>query len=175
MTLYALNDVAPQVPDDGDIWVAPNAQVIGAVTLESGVGVWFGAVLRGDNEPIIIGEGSNIQENTVAHTDMGYPVTIGKNCTIGHSAIIHGCTVGDNSLIGMGATVLTGAVIGKNCLIGAGALVTEGKVIPDGSLVVGMPAKVIRSLDVDAIEGLKQSALHYQDNMRRFRDGLTEV
>jgi len=175
MTLYALNDVAPQVPDDGDFWVAPNAQVIGAVTLESGVGVWFGVVLRGDNEPIIIGEGSNIQENTVAHTDMGYPVTIGKNCTIGHSAIIHGCTVGDNSLIGMGATVLTGAVIGKNCLIGAGALVTEGKVIPDGSLVVGMPAKVIRSLDVDAIEGLKQSALHYQDNMRRFRDGLTEV
>lgn len=175
MTLYALNDVAPQVPDDGDFWVAPNAQVIGAVTVESGVGVWFGAVLRGDNEPIIIGEGSNIQENTVAHTDMGYPVTIGKNCTIGHSAIIHGCTIGDNSLIGMGATVLTGAVIGKNCLIGAGALVTEGKVIPDGSLVVGMPAKVIRSLDVDAIEGLKQSALHYQDNMRRFRDGLTEV
>ena len=175
MTLYALDDVAPQVPDDGDFWVAPNAQVIGAVTLESGVGVWFGVVLRGDNEPITIGEGSNIQENTVAHTDMGYPVTIGKNCTIGHSAIIHGCTVGDNSLIGMGATVLTGAVIGKNCLIGAGALVTEGKVIPDGSLVVGMPAKVIRSLDADAIEGLKQSALHYQDNMRRFRDGLTEV
>jgi len=175
MTLYALNDAAPKVPDDGDFWVAPNAQVIGAVTLESGVGVWFGVVLRGDNEPITIGEGSNIQENTVAHTDLGYPVTIGKNCTIGHSAIIHGCTVGDNSLIGMGATVLTGAVIGKNCLIGAGALVTEGKVIPDGSLVVGMPAKVIRSLDVDAIEGLKQSALHYQDNMRRFRDGLTEV
>lgn len=175
MTLYALNDAAPKVPDDGDFWVAPNAQVIGAVTLESGVGVWFGVVLRGDNEPITIGEGSNIQENTVAHTDLGYPVTIGKNCTIGHSAIIHGCTVGDNSLIGMGATVLTGAVIGKNCLIGAGALVTEGKVIPDGSLVVGMPAKVIHSLDVDAIEGLKQSALHYQDNMRRFRDGLTEV
>ena len=175
MTLYALDDVAPQVPDDGDFWVAPNAQVIGAVTLESGVGVWFGVVLRGDNEPITIGEGSNIQENTVAHTDLGYPVTIGKNCTIGHSAIIHGCTVGDNSLIGMGATVLTGAVIGKNCLIGAGALVTEGKVIPDGSLVVGMPAKVIRDLDTEAIEGLKQSALHYQDNMRRFRDGLTEV
>jgi len=175
MTLYALDDVSPQVPDDGDFWVAPNAQVIGAVTLESGVGVWFGVVLRGDNEPITIGEGSNIQENTVAHTDLGYPVTIGKNCTIGHSAIIHGCTVGDNSLIGMGATVLTGAVIGKNCLIGAGALVTEGKVIPDGSLVVGMPAKVIRDLDTEAIEGLKQSALHYQDNMRRFRDGLTEV
>ena len=175
MTLYALDNVAPQVPDDGDFWVAPNAQVIGAVSLESGVGVWFGVVLRGDNEPITIGEGSNVQENTVAHTDMGYPVIVGKNCTIGHSAIIHGCTIGDNSLIGMGATVLTGAVIGKNCLIGAGALVTEGKVIPDGSLVVGMPAKVIRSLDADAIEGLKQSALHYQDNMRRFRDGLVEI
>ncbi len=175
MTLYALDNVAPQVPDDGDFWVAPNAQVIGTVSLESGVGVWFGVVLRGDNEPITIGEGSNVQENTVAHTDMGYPVIVGKNCTIGHSAIIHGCTIGDNSLIGMGATVLTGAVIGKNCLIGAGALVTEGKVIPDGSLVVGMPAKVIRSLDADAIEGLKQSALHYQDNMRRFRDGLVEI
>jgi len=175
MTIYALDGVAPQVPDDGDFWVAPNAQIIGAVTLESGVGVWFGVVLRGDNEPIIVGEGTNIQENTVAHTDMGYPVSVGKNCTIGHSAIIHGCTIGDNSLIGMGATVLNGAVIGKNCLIGAGALVTEGKVIPDGALVVGMPAKVIRGLDAEAIAGLKQSALHYQDNMRRFRDGLTEV
>ena len=175
MTLYALDGVAPTLPADGDFWVAPNAQVMGKVTLESGVGIWFGVVLRGDNDPIIVGEGSNIQENTAIHTDIGYPVTIGKNCTIGHSAIIHGCTIGDNSLIGMGATVLNGAVIGKNCLIGAGALVTEGKIIPDGSLVVGMPAKVIRALDADTIAGLTQSALHYQDNMRRFRDGLKQV
>lgn len=175
MTLYALDGVAPNVPEDGECWVAPNAQVMGDVTLESGVGIWFGVVLRGDNDPITVGEGSNIQENTVIHTDIGYPVTIGKNCTIGHSAVIHGCTIGDNSLIGMGATVLNGAVIGRNCLIGAGALVTEGKVIPDGSLVVGMPAKVIRTLDADAIAGLTQSALHYQDNMRRYRDGLKPV
>jgi carbonic anhydrase/acetyltransferase-like protein (isoleucine patch superfamily) len=175
MTLYALDGVAPTVPDDGEYWVAPNAQVMGKVILESGVGIWFGVVLRGDNDPIFVGEGTNIQENTAIHTDAGYPVTIGKNCTIGHSAIIHGCTIGDNSLIGMGATVLNGAVIGRNCLIGAGALVTEGKVIPDGSLVVGMPAKAIRSLDADTIKGLTQSALHYQDNMRRFRDGLKEI
>ncbi len=175
MTIYALDGIAPKLPGNGDFWVAPNAQVMGKVTLESGVGIWFGAVLRGDNDPITIGEGSNVQENTAIHTDIDYPVNIGNNCTIGHSAIIHGCTIGDNSLIGMGATVLNGAVIGRNCLIGAGALVTEGKVIPDGSLVVGMPAKVIRTLDAETIEGLTQSALHYQDNMRRFRDGLKQV
>lgn len=175
MTLYVLDGVSPDLPEDGDFWVAPNAQLIGAVTLESGVGIWFGVVMRADNDPIIVGAGSNIQDNTVVHTDPGYPAVIGKNCTIGHSAIIHGCTIGDNSLIGMGAKVLTGAVIGRNCLIGAGALVTEGKVIPDGSLVVGMPAKAIRALDKAAIDGLTQSAVHYQENMRRFRDGLLAV
>jgi len=175
MTLYTLDGVAPTVPGDGDFWVAENAQVMGKVVLNSGVGIWFGAVLRGDNDPIVIGEGSNIQDNTVIHTDIGYPVTIGKGCTIGHTAIIHGCTIGDNSLIGMGAKVLDGAVIGNNCLIGAGALVTEGKVIPDGSLVVGMPAKVIRTLDADAIKLLRQSAEHYRENMYRFRGGLKAV
>lgn len=175
MTLYALDDLAPTLPEGGDFWIAPNAQVMGNVIIEAGVGIWFGTVLRGDNEPITIGEGSNVQENSVFHTDPGFPVTIGKNCTIGHNAIIHGCMVGDNSLIGMGATVLSGAQIGKNCLIGAGALVTEGKVIPDGSLVVGMPAKAIRELDEGAIEGLTKSALHYQANMRRFKDGLVEL
>ncbi len=175
MTIYKLNAMAPTLPQDGDFWVAPNAHVIGRVTLESGVGIWFGAVLRGDNDPIVVGHGTNIQENTVVHTDIGCPTIIGNNCTIGHSAIIHGCTIGDNSLIGMGATVLNGAVIGKNCLIGAGALVTEGKVIPDGSLVMGMPAKVIRTLDAAAIEGLTQSALSYQANMRQFREGLQEI
>jgi carbonic anhydrase/acetyltransferase-like protein (isoleucine patch superfamily) len=172
MTLYALDGITPNVPSDNDFWVAPNAQVMGKVTIEAGVGIWFGAVLRGDNELILIGEGSNIQENTVIHTDPNYPATIGENCTIGHSAIIHGCTIGDNSLIGMGATVLNGAVIGKNCLIGAGALVTEGKIIPDGSLVMGMPAKAVRDLSAEAIDGLTSSALRYQSNMRRFRDGL---
>lgn len=175
MSIYALDGVSPDLPEDGDYWVAPNAQVMGNVVIGSGVGIWFGAALRGDNEPITLGAGTNIQENTVIHTDPGYPVNIGVNCTIGHTAIIHGCTIGDNSLIGMGATVLNGAVIGKNCLIGAGALVTEGKVIPDGSLVVGMPAKVVRDLDEAAIVRLTKSALNYQDNMRRFRDGLTEV
>jgi carbonic anhydrase/acetyltransferase-like protein (isoleucine patch superfamily) len=175
MTLYALDGIAPSTPENGDFWVAPNAQVMGKVTIEAGVGIWFGAALRGDNELILVGEGSNIQENTVIHTDPDYPARIGKNCTIGHSAIIHGCTIGDNSLIGMGATVLNGAIIGKNCLIGAGALVTEGKVIPDGSLVMGMPAKAVRELSADAIDGLTQSALRYQANMRRFRDGLKEI
>ncbi len=175
MTLYALDGVKPTTPENGDFWVAPDAQVIGNVHIQEAVGIWFGCALRGDNEPITLGEGSNIQEHTVIHTDPGFPVTIGRNCTIGHKAMIHGCTIGNNSLIGMGATVLNGAIIGENCLIGAGALITEGKVIPDGSMVVGMPGKVIRELDEAAIQRLTVSAMMYQSNMRRFRDGLTEV
>ncbi len=173
MTVYALDGISPDIADDS--WVAPDANVIGAVTLASGVGIWFGATLRGDTEPIVVGEGTNIQENAVLHTDAGFPLTIGRDCTIGHKAMLHGCTIGDESLIGMGATVLNGAVIGKNCLIGACALITEGKEIPDGSLVVGAPAKVIRVLDQTAIEGLRTSAAHYQANMRRFRSGLTKI
>ena len=175
MTLYALGDLKPQLPEDGDFWVAPDANLIGQIIVNSGASVWFGATLRGDNEPIVIGEGSNVQENTVMHTDMGFPLTIGKGCTIGHKAMLHGCTIGDNSLIGMGATVLNGAKIGKNCLIGANALITENKVIPDGSLVMGSPGKVVRQLDDSGIEGLKYSALAYQRNMRRFRDELTAI
>jgi len=170
MTIYALDGIAPSIAEDS--WIAPDANVIGNVTLEEGGSIWFGCTLRGDNEPIVIGAGSNVQENTVMHTDPGCPLSIGAGCTIGHKAMLHGCTIGENSLIGMGATVLNGAVIGSNCLIGAGALVTEGKEIPDGSLVVGAPGKVIRQLDVAAIEGLRRSALHYQQNMRRFRAGL---
>ncbi len=170
MTIYALDGIAPSIAEDS--WIAPDANVIGNVTLEEGGSIWFGCTLRGDNEPIVIGAGSNVQENTVMHTDPGCPLSIGAGCTIGHKAMLHGCTIGENSLIGMGATVLNGAVIGRNCLIGAGALVTEGKEIPDGSLVVGAPGKVIRQLDVAAIEGLRRSALHYQQNMRRFRAGL---
>lgn len=173
MTLYALGDDAPQIAQD--TWVAPDANLIGKVVLESAASVWFGSTIRADHEEIRIGEGSNVQENCVMHIDAGYPLTIGKGCTIGHKVMLHGCTIGDNTLIGMGATVLNGATIGKNCLIGAGALITEGKDIPDGSLVMGVPGKVVRQLDDAAIQGLRASALHYQDNMRRFRDEMTEV
>ena len=143
--------------------------------MEAGASVWFGCTIRGDNERITIGAGTNVQENCVFHTDLGYPLTLGANVTVGHKAMLHGCTVGDGSLIGMGATVLNGAVIGKGCLIGAGALVTEGKVIPDGSLVMGAPGKVVRELDDAAKVRLIQSAEQYQDNMRRFRAGLTRI
>ncbi len=170
MTLYALGGKQPSCADD--TWVAPDANLIGDVVLEAAASVWFGATLRGDNETIRIGQGSNVQENCVFHTDMGFPLTLGRNCTIGHKVMLHGCQIGDNSLIGMGATVLNGAVIGNNCLIGAGALITEGKVIPDGSLVMGAPGKVVRMLDDAAIQSLEASALHYQDNMRRFRSEL---
>ena len=175
MTLYALMGTRPTLPEDGDVWIAPGAHVIGHVVLQSAASIWFGAILRGDNEIIHVGAGTNIQENCVLHTDMGFPLTIGPGCTIGHKAMLHGCTIGENSLVGMGATVLNGARIGRDCLIGAGALITEGKDIPDGSLVMGAPGKVIRALDDAAIEGLRESARHYQQNMRKFRDGLTPL
>ncbi|MGY6703893.1 gamma carbonic anhydrase family protein [Roseinatronobacter sp.] len=173
--LYELDGQRPELPDDGDFWVAPGAHVIGNVVLGAGVSIWFGCTLRGDNEPIVVGAGTNIQENCVLHTDMGYPLTIGAECTIGHKAILHGCTIGDGSLIGMGATVLNGAVIGKGCLIGAGALVTEGKEIPDGSLVMGAPGRVVRQLDEAARARLVQSAAGYRANMARFRAGLRAI
>ncbi|WP_147104942.1 gamma carbonic anhydrase family protein [Tateyamaria sp. syn59] len=173
MTLYALSDSRPQIADD--TWVAPDANLIGKVILEEGASVWFGCTIRADHEDIRIGAGTNVQENCVMHIDAGFPLTIGPGCTIGHKVMLHGCTIGENSLIGMGATVLNGAKIGKNCLIGAGALITENKEIPDGSLVMGVPGKVVRSLDEQAIQGLRASALHYQENMRRFRDTMVEV
>ena len=175
MTLYAFEGVAPVLPEDGDYWVAPDANLIGRVILETGASVWFGATLRGDNEPITVGAGSNVQENTVCHTDPGCPLVIGKNCTIGHKAMLHGCRIGDGALVGMGAMVLNGAVIGEGALIGAGALIAEGKVIPPRSLVMGMPGKVVRDLDDDAVAALLVSAERYREKMRRFRDGLTEV
>lgn len=168
--LYELDGVRPTV--DLTAWIAPGTSVIGNTTVRAKASVWFGTTIRGDNEPITIGAGSNVQENCVLHTDPGYPLTIGENCTIGHKAMLHGCTIGDNSLVGMGATILNGATIGKNCLIGAGALITEGKTIPDGSLVMGVPGKVVRTLDDAAIQGLTASAIHYQQNAARFRDGL---
>ena len=170
MTLYALADARPDVSPDA--WVAPDANVIGKVTLGPDASVWSGSTLRGDNEMITVGRGSNVQENCVFHTDMGYPLTVGENCTIGHKVMLHGCIIGDNSLIGMGATVLNGAKIGKNCLIGAGALITENKVIPDGSLVMGVPGKVVRELDAQAIQQLTASAKHYAENAARFRRDL---
>lgn len=173
MTVYALDGIAPDLATDA--WAAPDANLIGKVVLEARASVWFGCTLRGDNEEIRVGAGSNVQENTVCHTDMGHPLVIGQGCTIGHKVMLHGCTIGDNTLIGMGATILNGAKIGKNCLIGAGALITEGKEIPDGSLVMGMPGKVVRQLDEAAIEGLRKSALGYQANAARFAAGLVAL
>lgn len=170
--IYDLDGSAPDV--DAGAWIAPGCHVIGNVTVMDLASVWFGTTIRGDNERITIGVGSNVQENCVLHTDMGFPLDIGINCTIGHKAMLHGCTIGDNSLIGMGATVLNGSIIGKNCLIGAGALITEGKVIPDGSLVMGI-GKIVRDLDAAAIAGLTSSAINYQQNAARFRAGLKEV
>ena len=172
MPLYALDGTRPETAEAGEWWLAPDAHVIGRVRLAAGVGIWFGAVLRGDNEWITIGEGSNLQEGCVLHTDMGYPLTVGANCTIGHRAILHGCTIGENSLVGMGATILNGAKIGRNCLVGANALVTEGKEFPDNSLIVGVPAKVTRTLDAAAVARLKKSADGYVANARRFASSL---
>jgi carbonic anhydrase/acetyltransferase-like protein (isoleucine patch superfamily) len=173
MTIYTLTGKSPRI--DKTSWIAPDANIIGNVILGVRTSVWFCATLRGDNEVIDIGAGSNVQENTVIHTDIGYPLIIGENCTIGHKVMLHGCKIGNNSLIGMGAIILNGAHIGDNCLIGAGALITENKVIPDGSLVMGSPGKVVRELDVAAIQGLRNSALHYQENANRFSNELTEV
>lgn len=175
MPVYELDGIAPELPKDGFYWIAPTATILGKVTLEEDVGIWFGAVIRGDNEMIMVGKGTNIQENCVLHTDMGFPMTIGPGCTIGHKAMLHGCTIGEGSLIGMGATVLNGAVIGNNCIIGAGALVSERKNIPDNSLVVGMPGKVVRSLDESAVKMLKASSSFYVANAKRFSAGLRQV
>lgn len=172
MPIYALGEFEPKTPGPDRFWLAPDATIIGKVELGEDVGIWFGSVLRGDNEPIIVGKGSNIQEGVMIHTDPRYPVTIGENCTIGHHAIIHGCVIGDNSLVGMGATILNGAKIGRNCLVGANALVTEGKEFPDNSLIVGSPAKVMRVLDDEAVEKLKQSAVRYVANWKRFARDL---
>ena len=167
---YDLENKKPK--NSGENWVAPNAVIIGDVTLDKNTSVWFNATLRGDIENIHIGEGSNVQDGCVLHTDPGCPLKVGKNVTIGHLVMLHGCTIGDNTLIGMGATILNGAQIGKNCLVGAGALITEGKSIPDGSMVLGMPGKVVKELDDVAINGLLKSAENYQANAVRFMTSL---
>ncbi len=175
MPLYSLDGISPETPPAGSCWIAPDAHVIGKVTLAVDVGIWFGAVLRGDNERISVGARSNIQEGAMLHTDMGFPLEIGADCTIGHHAILHGCIIGGNSLIGMGATILNGAKIGRNCLVGANALVTEGKEFPDNSLIVGSPARAIRSIDAEAALRLTQSAASYVANWKRFAKGLKAV
>ncbi|MCO5085077.1 MAG: gamma carbonic anhydrase family protein [Rhizobiaceae bacterium] len=175
MPLYALEGISPEFEDEDSVWIAPDASIVGRVRLGRDVSVWFGSALRGDNEWITIGDGSNVQEHTIMHTDPGLPLTIGKGCTIGHRALLHGCTIGDNTLIGMGAIILNGARIGSNCLVGAGALVTERKEFPDGSMILGSPAKAVRTLDEAAMEGLRRSARHYVENGRRFRAGLKRL
>ena len=173
MAIYQLDDLKPSLHDTA--WVADSAQVMGNVTLAEGCSVWFGVVIRGDTETITIGKGSNIQDNSVLHADDGMPLVIGENVTVGHQVMLHGCTVGDNSLIGIQAVVLNGAKIGKNCLVGAGSLVTEGKQFPDGCMILGSPARVIRQLTPEQIEGLKMSAQHYMDNARRYKAGLKKL
>ncbi len=172
MPLYSFEGRRPLLPPEGHCWFAPDANLIGDVRLGRDVGVWFGAVLRGDNEPIVVGARTNIQEHCTLHTDMGFPLEIGEDCTVGHNAILHGCAIGDGSLIGMGAVVLNGARISRGCLVGARALVTEGKSFPDHSLIVGSPAKATRTLDAAAIETLRRSAEDYVAKWRRFASGL---
>jgi carbonic anhydrase/acetyltransferase-like protein (isoleucine patch superfamily) len=172
MPLFALDGVAPRLPPPGRYFVAPGAQLIGRGELREDANVWFNCVLRGDNEWIAIGERTNIQDNSVLHTDMGFPLTIGADCTIGHNVILHGCTIGHTTLIGMGATILNGAKIGNHCLVGANALITEGKEFPDYSLIVGAPAKVARTLDDASRKKFLESAQHYVENGRRYLAGL---
>ena len=173
MALYQLDDLTPSL--HASAWVADSAQVIGDVALGEGSSVWFGVVIRGDTAAITVGAGSNIQDNSVLHADEGVPLVIGSNVTVGHQVMLHGCTVGDNSLIGIQAVVLNGAKIGKNCLVGAGSLVTENKEFPDGCMILGSPAKAVRQLSPEQIEGLNMSAKHYMDNARRYQAGLKKL
>ncbi|MBA4213711.1 MAG: gamma carbonic anhydrase family protein [Polaromonas sp.] len=173
MALYELDGMIPQVA--ASAWVADNAQVIGNVVLAEDSSVWFGVTLRGDTETITVGRGSNIQDGSVLHADVGFPMTVGENVTVGHQVMLHGCTIGDGSLIGIGAVVLNGAKIGKHCLVGAGSLVTEGKEFPDGSMILGTPARAVKALTPEQIEGLRMSAKHYTDNAARYRKTLKKI
>ena len=173
MAVYELDGVAPSVPDSA--WIADSAQVMGDVVLGDDASVWFGTVVRGDTDKITIGAGTNIQDASVLHADRGVPLVIGANVTVGHQVMLHGCTIGDETLIGIGAVVLNNAKIGKNCLVGAGSLVTEGKEFPDGSMILGSPAKVVKQLSPEQIEGLRRSARHYVENAHRFKKGLRKI
>lgn len=175
MTIYRLGERTPLLPAEGSYWVAPGAQLIGDVEIGEGVGIWFNAAVRGDNEPIRIGARTNVQDGAVLHSDYGAPLSIGAGCTIGHAAVIHGCTIGDNVLVGMGATILNRAVIGADSLVGANALVTEGKQFPPRSLIVGAPAKAVRELTHEEVEGLRASADGYVANWQRFAEDLAPL
>ncbi len=172
MPIYALGEHAPVLPEPGRFWIAPDANVIGRVTLGEDVGVWFGAVIRGDREVVALGSRSNVQDGCVLHTDPGFPLVVGRDCTVGHRAILHGCTIGDTVLVGMGATVMNGAIIGDESIIGAGALVTEGKSFPPRSLIVGAPARAIRQLDDAAVEAIRRNGRGYVENWKRFAANL---
>jgi carbonic anhydrase/acetyltransferase-like protein (isoleucine patch superfamily) len=175
MAIYEIDGVRPEFPGEGEYWVADTAVVIGRVRLGRDASVWWGAVLRGDNEWIELGERSQIQDQSMAHTDPGFPIVIGKNCVIGHQVMLHGCRIGDNSLIGMGAILLNGARIGNNCLVGAGAVVTEGKEFPDNSLIVGAPARVIRQLDDKASQMIASGADVYVRRWKQYAEGLKRI
>ncbi|HEY8571471.1 gamma carbonic anhydrase family protein [Phenylobacterium sp.] len=172
MAVYCLGDVTPELPNDDEYWIAPNAAVIGRVILKKNASVWWGATLRGDNDPIVVGENSNVQDGSVLHTDSGSPLILGANVTVGHLVMLHGCTIGDGSLVGIGSIVLNGAKIGKNCLIGANCLITEGKEIPDNSLVMGAPGKVVRELTPEQASMVAMGAAHYVENWQRYRREL---
>jgi carbonic anhydrase/acetyltransferase-like protein (isoleucine patch superfamily) len=174
MPIYELDGVAPELPPEGQFWLAPDAVLIGRVRLEADASIWWGSLLRGDNELIHIGAGSNVQDLSVMHTDMGFPLTIGENCTIGHRVTLHGCTVGDNTLVGIGATILNGTRIGNNCIIGAHTLLAEGKDIPDNSLVMGAPGRIVRQTTSDDVASIAASAAHYRANWRRYARGLAQ-
>lgn len=175
MAVYNLGNVTPQLPNDDEYWIAPTAAVMGNVILKKNSSIWWGAVLRGDNDPIVVGEGSNIQDGSICHTDHGSPLTIGANVTVGHMVMLHGCEIGDGSLVGIGSIVLNGAKIGKNCLIGANCLITEGREIPDNSLVMGAPGKVVRELSPEQAARVAMGSAHYVENWKRYRRELVQV
>jgi carbonic anhydrase/acetyltransferase-like protein (isoleucine patch superfamily) len=175
MAVYKLDEISPELPESGNYWIAASATVAGRVRIGQDVGIWFGAALRGDDEVLEVGARTNVQDNAVLHADPGFPLVIGRGCTIGHSAVVHGCTIGDNTLVGMGATVMNGARIGANCIIGANALITEGKAFPDNSLIMGVPAKAVRELDASAVSGLRSSADTYVQKWRRYALGAVRI
>ena len=175
MAVYELDGITPELPEPGRFYVADSAAVIGRVRLKTDVSIWFNAVLRGDNEWIEVGEGSNVQDNSTCHTDRGYPLTIGKNCTVGHNVILHGCTLEDGALVGMGSIVMNGARIGRESIVGAGAVITEGKEFPPHSLIIGAPARVIRTLDPAQVAAMGGAAKFYLLNGPRFKNGLKKI
>ena len=175
MPIYSIDGAGPELPEDGSYWIAPTAVLIGRVRLKADSSVWFGAVLRGDNEWIEVGERSQVQDNAVLHTDPGFPLVIGSNCVIGHKVMLHGCTIGDNSLVGMSAIMLNGSKIGNNCLVGAGAVVTEGKTFPDNSLIVGAPARVVRSIDQKLVDMIRGGADIYVRRWKDYAKGLKRI